>query len=374
MNNIKRYNIFIILSTIARNMVEIFSSVLLYKMGYSFREILLFFAILYFTGAVTSTLIIYSTKIIKPKYILITPKTLFNSLTKYILILSSLIFSGSFYFMQAMDKTFINLVIFSIIYGIGSYSYHTLRHYYAIKSIDNDKKTEIGSILIFTNIAIIFSSLIASYIQSKLSLLILAITVIIISIIAIIPLFRFNINNSDNTIKYQKIERNKIKFFILEQAKVINISLQPLYLYLFIDDKIEFIGVFNVVLGISACIFIYYFVRKIDDKKYFKYFNMIFCLLLFLKLNVSNRYLILLIGFFEGLGIKMFEIVSSQNIYNIKKNTNVKGYLVIVEIIFCSIRCIMCIIGYLINDIKIILYLSITLIFLVGFVKRENLE
>ena len=160
----------------------------------------------------------------------------------------------------------------------------------------------------------------------------------------------------------------------MEQAKVINISLQPLYLYLFIDDKIEFIGVFNVVLGISACIFIYYFVRKIDDKKYFKYFNMIFCLLLFLKLNVSNRYLILLIGFFEGLGIKMFEIVSSQNIYNIKKNTNVKGYLVIVEIIFCSIRCIMCIIGYLINDIKIILYLSITLIFLVGFVKRENLE
>lgn len=359
MNNIKRYNIFIILSTIARNMVEIFSSVLLYKMGYSFREILLFFAILYFTGAVTSTLIIYSTKIIKPKYILI---------------LSSLIFSGSFYFMQAMDKTFINLVIFSVIYGIGSYSYHTLRHYYAIKSIDNHKKTEIGSILIFTNIAIIFSSLIASYIQSKLSLLVLAITVIIISIIAVMPLFKFDISNDVSCIRYQKIERNKIKFFILEQAKVINISLQPLYLYLFIDDKIEFIGVFNVVLGISACIFIYYFVRKIDDKKYFKYFNMIFCLLLFLKLNVSNRYLILLIGFFEGLGIKMFEIVSSQKIYNIKKNTNVKGYLVIVEIIFCSIRCIMCIIGYFINNIKIILYLSVALIFLVGFVKRENLK
>ncbi|MGN1342680.1 MAG: hypothetical protein ACI4VL_05590 [Bacilli bacterium] len=359
MNNIKRYNIFIILSTIARNMVEIFSSVLLYKMGYSFREILLFFAILYFTGAVTSTLIIYSTKIIKPKYILI---------------LSSLIFSGSFYFMQAMNKTFINLVIFSIIYGIGSYSYHTLRHYYAIKSIDNHKKTEIGSILIFTNIAIIFSSLIASYIQSKLSLLVLAITVIIISIIAVIPLFKFDISNDDSCIRYQKIEKNKLKFFILEQAKVINISLQPLYLYLFIDDKIEFIGIFNVVLGISACIFIYYFVRKIDDKKYFKYFNMIFCLLLFLKLNVSNRYLILLIGFFEGLGIKMFEIVSAENIYNIKKNTNVKGYLVIVEIIFCSIRCIMCIIGYFINNIKIILYLSVALIFLVGFVKRENLK
>ena len=130
MTNIKKYNIFILLSTIARNIVEVFSSVLLYKMGYSLKEILLFFSILYFVGAITSTLVIYLTRVIN---------------AKYILIFSSFVFSGSFYFMQAMDKTFINLVIFSIIYGIGSYSYHTLRHYYAIKSIDNDKKTEIDA-------------------------------------------------------------------------------------------------------------------------------------------------------------------------------------------------------------------------------------
>lgn len=359
MNNIKRYNIFIILSTIARNIVEVFSSVLLYKMGYSFREILLFFAVLYFTGAITSTCVMYLTKVIKPKYILI---------------LSSLIFSGSFYFMSVMNKTFYNLIIFSVIYGIGSYTYHTLRHYYAIKSIDNHKKTEIGSILIFTNIAIIFSSLIASFIQSKLSLLVLAITVVIISVLAVIPLLKFDIGEDDISIKYKRIEKNKLKFFILEQAKVINLSLQPLYLYLFIDNRVEFIGIFNVILGISACIFIYYFVRKIDDKKYFKYFNMIFCLFLLLKLNVSNKYLILFIGFFEGLGVKMFEVVSAENIYSISRDTNIKGYLVIVEIIFCMVRGIMCAIGYFINDIKIILYLSIVLIFLVGFVKRPDFK
>ena len=42
MNNIKRYNLFILFSTIARNIVEVFSSVLLYKIGYTFREILLY--------------------------------------------------------------------------------------------------------------------------------------------------------------------------------------------------------------------------------------------------------------------------------------------------------------------------------------------
>ena len=107
MSNIKRYNIFILLSTLARNIVEVFSSVLLYKMGYSLKEILLFYSLVYLTGAITSTIVIYLTKIIKPKYILI---------------VSSIIFSGSFYYMSIMDKTFTNLIIFSIIYGLGEYT------------------------------------------------------------------------------------------------------------------------------------------------------------------------------------------------------------------------------------------------------------
>lgn len=359
MTNIKKYNIFILLSTIARNIVEVFSSVLLYKMGYSLKEILLFFSILYFIGAITSTLIIYLTRVIN---------------AKYILIFSSFVFSGSFYFMSIMEKSMSNLIIFSIIYGIGSYSYHSLRHYFAIKSMDKDKKKDIGSILIFSNIGLIIAPILVSYVTKKLSIVILAIIVIVLSILAIIPLFKLDIKDDNTEIKFERISKNKILFFVLEQAKVINLSLQPLYLYLFINSKIEYVGIFNAIMGISACIFIYFFVRKIDDNKYFKYLNILFCLLLLLKLNIKSKYLILIIGFFEGLGIKMFDVVSAENIYNIDKNTNVKGYLIIVEIIFCLVRSIFCLIGYFINDIKIILYLSIILIFMVGFVKRYNLQ
>lgn len=359
MTNIKKYNIFILLSTIARNIVEVFSSVLLYKMGYSLKEILLFFSILYFVGAITSTLVIYLTRVIN---------------AKYILIFSSFVFSGSFYFMSIMESSMSNLIIFSIIYGIGSYSYHSLRHYFAIKSMDKDKKKDIGSILIFSNIGLIIAPILVSYITKKLSIVILAIIVIILSILAIIPLFKLDIKDDNTEIKFERISKNKILFFVLEQAKVINLSLQPLYLYLFINSKIDYVGIFNAIMGISACIFIYFFVRKIDDNKYFKYLNILFCLLLLLKLNIKSKYLILIIGFFEGLGIKMFDVVSSENIYNIKKDTNVKGYLIIVEIIFCLVRSIFCLIGYFINDIKIILYLSIILIFMVGFVKRYNLQ
>ena len=357
MSNMKRYNLFILMSTIARNIVEVFSSVLLYKMGYTLQNILLFFSVLYFTGFITSIITMYLTKIIKEKYILM---------------LSSIIFSFSFYFMSVMDKTIVNLIIFGIIYGIGSYTYHILRHYFALKAMHEHKKEDIGSILIYTNIAVIFSSLIASYIQSKLSLITLAIIIIVISVIATIFLFKFNESCEENKIEYPHISIKKALFFIFEQAKVINLSLQPLFLYLYVDGSLKYIGLFNVFLGISSCLFIYFFVRKINDKKYFKYLNIIFCIFLILKLNVKNKYLMLVIALFEGLGIKMFDIVSAENIYNVNRNVNIKGYLIITETIFCLVRCLICIISYFINNIKIILYISIAFILVVGFINREN--
>ena len=95
---------------------------------------------------------------------------------------------------------------------------------------------------------------------------------------------------------------------------------------------------------------------------------------LILKLIITNKYLILIIALFEGLGVKMFEVVSTENMYNISKDTNVKGYIITTEIIFCLVRSILCFIGYLINDIKIILYGSIVIIFLTGLIKRKYVK
>ena len=42
MNNIK-YNLFLMFSNITRNLVEVFNIVLLYKLSYSIKEILLYY-------------------------------------------------------------------------------------------------------------------------------------------------------------------------------------------------------------------------------------------------------------------------------------------------------------------------------------------
>ena len=123
---------------------------------------------------------------------------------------------------------------------------------------------------------------------------------------------------------------------------------------------------------LSSVIYIYYFVRKIDYKKYFKYINIIFCIILLLKININNKYLILLISLFEGIGIKSFEIVSSENIYNIRKNINKKGYIIMSEVVFCLSNIIIYIISYIINDLKITMYILIITILFISFIKRND--
>ena len=78
----KKYNIFILISTLARNITEVFSSVLLCKMGYSVKDIMIFFCILYFTGGIVCATTMYLVGKVN---------------IKYLLIISSVIFSSSFY-------------------------------------------------------------------------------------------------------------------------------------------------------------------------------------------------------------------------------------------------------------------------------------
>ena len=164
MSNIKKYNIFILVSTFARNIIEIFSSVLLYKMGYSIKEIMLFYFILYITSIIINTISLYLINIIN---------------YKYILIISSLIYSYAFYYLNNMRNNILSLIIFSILLGLGSYSYHSIRHYLALNVIEKDNRIHIGSILIFNYIAYILSSYIGAFITNNFGLIYVVIIIFV---------------------------------------------------------------------------------------------------------------------------------------------------------------------------------------------------
>lgn len=359
MKKLTLYNIFLFLSNISRNIVEIFSFVYLYQKGYKIKNILLFYSIYYLVGVFISYITVYLTKYIK---------------RKVLLIISGLLYGVSFYYLSVMSMTNYNLVILSIILSTSSFIYHTIRHYYAMNLVDKVEDKKIASILISAYLPIIFSSILGSYIVDKYSILVSSIIVIILSVISIIPLIFIKDDITNNKIEYSKINSNKLVFFILEQFKVIFLLLEPIYLYLYVKKSLNYVGTFNILIGISSIIYLYYIAHRININKYFKYINIIFCLVLLLKLNITNKYILLVVALLEGLGIKSFELTSNKNIYNIENN-NINGYLITCELIFCFLRSIICLIFYLfIDSVKAMLYISLVPIFLISFVKLADIK
>lgn len=353
-NNIK-YNIFLLISTLSRNLVEVFNIALLYKLNYSIKEIFLYYTIFFLFSTLVNIITISLTNYIK---------------SKYILVFSNLLFCYSYYFLNNMTHNLKNLIIFSVISSVSSYTYHAIRHYFALRYTDNSNK-EIGNIAIFSFIGLIISSYLGPFLTEKYNFGITIIIMLIFSLISLIPLLLIK----DTTIKEKiikiKLHRNRKMFFIFEQSKVLFLLIQPLFLYLYVSKDLKYIGIFNIINCIASIMFVYYLVRKININKYFKYLNILLIIILILKLNVLNKYFILILAFFEGLFIKVYEVTSMKNLYQVKTD-NIKSYLIKVEIIFCLVRSIVMLIFYLfIKDIKIILYILLIFIFISGFCIRE---
>lgn len=345
MKNIKFYNLYIFLSTLTRNIIDIYSVVLLYKNNISIRNIIAIYTLTYFLG----TIISYLSLKIGNKYGY-----------KYILILSSIFTSISFY---TINKTN-NIYIISLLLSLSIFTYHPIRHYYGINLLK--QKKDIGNTIIFNYIANFISSYLAI---KKININIL----ILITLISIIPSIFIKTEQTQIITYPKKIPGSTLNFFILDQSKIIFLLLEPLYLYL-ISNTISYVAIFNIIITISSIIYIYTYVNKKDIEINYKYINILFTIILFLKLTLTNNKILLIIAIFEGIGIKTNEIISTMNLY--KNKLNILGYLIISEIFFCLIRAIILSIIYLLNiNLKSTLYILLIGIFFLSFsYKKENIK
>ena len=356
MSKVNKYNIFIFFSSLSRGVLELYSSIMLFNLGFNIQDIYLFFTIYSFVTIFINFITIY-----------IGNKYNYNIL----LIISSIIYILSFYYLINMSNKISNLIIFSIILSLGYGMYNIIRHYYGLRSIKDNYINRISIMLIFNYIAIIIASYIGSFIKNN---NILVFIVLITSIIGIIPLFTYEDKDDKKIIcNIKRIDKRKILFFIIEQSKVIFLSIQPLYLYINLNNNIKFIGIFNILISIISIIFIYYFSKKIN-LKYFVYFNILFSIVLLFKINIFNKNILMIIAFFEAIGIKIFELVSHNNLYNIK-DIEVKGYVLIVESIFNITKFIMFFVFYLFNiNLKLLLIICIVEIFISSFIIKDDVK
>lgn len=353
MNNQKKYNIFLFLSTFTRSLVEIFSLVLLYKKGYSINNLIFFLFLMYTLGILINYL---SLKI----YYKIT------------LIISSITYSLSYIYLSYINNSLISLSILALLLSIGNYSYHAIRHYLALTMLDT-KKRKTNKLITITYSGVIIASIIGMYLIDKLPFLITSILIFILSFISILPILKEKTLTIEQTSTITKvtIPKNKIIFNILEQFKVIFLELQPLFLYIYIDSSIYYVGIFNIITNIASLIVVNYLSKKINNK-YFKYYCLILGLIFILKLNIKSGIYLLLIAFFEGLFIKIYENISLKTLYTYNEK-NITNYLIKEEIIFFTTKSIILLIYLIIKlNIYTIMYINIIGIILSGFTNLKQ--
>lgn len=365
MNKLKKYNIFITLSSFAKAMIEIFIPIIMYNSGYGIKKILLFFLIKF--GFI---------QLFLPLAAFIGKKINFKNL----IILSNFLFIGMNIYFNYIKFKFLELVIFSLLYAAYLIFYWIGRHIYGMSIIEEKKTTEfVSSYTIFALIGALPATYAGAVIMKEYGLTTLSIILLIISTLAVIPLSFVKESATKEKISFKKIIKGfPIKnyiFIFLEQIKHIAIGLFPLYVYLEISNTFEYIGISNAVISIASIIYIYFLAKKMDKNK--KDYIPIMCVLLavtwLFKLNVYSTSFILLIMFFEGIFTFGLETSILRNIYSFGKEYRVLSYNLFVEAIRNTARIIiLAILFFFINKLNIILYIGVVALFLSAVIKLDD--
>ena len=351
MTNLKKYNIFITITTFAKLMIEVFIPLLLYNIGFQLNEILIFYLVQFFTIFLFNIPATY-----------IGQKITFKKL----MIISSILFSITYIYINYITKNIIKLIILSILNGLYLSTYWIGRHIYGISIIKEKETTDnVSKYMIFGIIGSLPASYIGAYILEKYGYISLSIIILILSFISLFPLFKIEINQKINKIKIKQIIKNFPKqnyiFLFFDQLKFFTLLLFPLYIYINIKSELKYIALTNVIIGISSILYILYIAKKMDENKkdYLKPMLLAMFIILLIKLNINSSNIILFIIFIEGISKSALDTIILRNTYSYKANYNNISYILFIEQLYSLFRFIITTI-YLILEVnlKTILYIG----------------
>lgn len=364
MSNLKKFNVFIFITSFAKGLIEVFIPLILYDKGFTIKEILLFLIIKH----ALCTILSIPTKFYK------------ESSCSFLIITSSLFFSATYIYLNFLKDNTTSLITLAVLSSLYTSLYWTVRHVYALRIIENKKATDnTSSYQIFTLIGILISTFIGAEIIEHLGYLILSIIVLVIMNLSIFPLLKIKTNETKKPEKMKEIASSypikNIIFTFVDQYRNIAIYLFPLYVYLYIKRKFTYLGIVNIICGISSIIYIYYLAKKMDKNKkdYLKLSSILLALTFLIKLNIKGSIIFLIVVFFEGIFKSSLDTIVQRNTYAYGKNYNSISYIGFSETIINLSKVLILIIFYLINvNLKVILLISVFTIFLNSFIGFDD--
>ena len=365
-SNQKKFGIYVFFSTFSRNLIEVFIPVILYKYGFSLKEILLY----YLLANVISLIISYTFVQISKKYS--------NKMLAILGIVAFVVLQISLNFITQSYKYIFLIATFFAIYRRG---YWISRRYYNLNVVqDKNIATTYSIISIINQLGIIFSAYLGSIILDYINLKLLTIFAILLFLASTIPLFLLDFKHEINNKKIQLLETfksiSKSDIYLFGSYELINVIkfLIPLYLFICVKNTYQTIGIVNLITNLALIIFTYLFGRKLDKSKnsYLKISIILVILTYIFKVN-SLGYVLLTVSFIEGITLKMYELSINKKFYTLSKNFEYTNYNLMYEITQNSFRSIVTLILYLSNfELKTMIYITLAFIFIGVFLNTKN--
>lgn len=365
-SNQKKFGIYVFLSTFSRNLIEVYIPVILYKNGYSIRELLVYFFIVNATSLILSYPSVYISK------------KMDNKLLAFVGIVAFLILQ---ILLNFMTYNIFYLILIAVVFAIYRRGYWISRRYYNLRAIKKDKISSTNSIIsVINQIGVIVSAYIGGIILDYISLKTLTIIAVLLFLSSLIPLFHIQYNHKSDNIElslrntFKQIPKKNI--YLFGSYELINVVkfIIPLYIYIYVQNTYQAIGIVSLFTNASLILFTILYGKKLDKVKtsYLAISIILTVLAYVLKVNTVG-YMLFLVSFAGGMADKMYELSIGKIYYTASKKFEYFNYNLAYEIIQNSFRSIMVLILYVINcDLKSMTYITLLFILIGIFIKDKN--
>ena len=346
----KRYNIFVFLSTFARQLIELFIPVILYKSWFPFKDVVFYYFGICLFSTILSPIIFRVVRRFGYKTILVSWVVAFALLQ---ISLANVYFSVWY------------LLLVAFLFSSYRRCYWMTRRFYNLKVIQDDNiSVSYSFISIFNQIWSVLAAYIWAILLDFVSVEVLTVISVLLFLVSIYPISKIKLKEKNNTTKLDLLWTLKsIKFsnkYIFGSYELMNAVrfFIPLYLVIYVKDTYQIVWILQVVTWVATIIFSYLYGKKInkDNVNYLGLSIFFLLLIYFLKVNVW-WVLLALVAFIEWFANKMNDISTNKEIIKLSKNFDYENYNYAYEWIMNVLRLFASVVILLfIDDLKLVIY------------------
>lgn len=365
-NNLKNFNKYVFLTTLARSLLEVFVGTILFKAGFTLREVVFYYLLV----NLFSVILCIPCNIICKKYS-----------NRILVVTGFIVFLVLQFTLNHIINNFYFLFIPSFLYALYRRCYWISRRYLTIYVVDSEKNTsrQYSVISILNQLGLITASYVGSLILEFSNIMVITIISVILLIISTIFLFKIKIDKPKKEKKlnlfktYKHMPFSTIMNICSYEVQNVYKFLFPLYLIIYVKDTYTTIGIIYFIVNMATIIFTYLYGRLINENRnYLKLSILLFALVKVAQINTFGI-LLMIASFLDGFTTKMYELSVHKPMLKLSSYFEYNNFNFMYEFTENMFRLFTVVILYLTNfDLKIMIYITIAFTFMGLFFRYKD--